>query len=114
MGHVYLLTAIDRSNRWVEASQLCNMEASRFTDAFIANCVANFGMQATVTTDRCSECTSSVWTSTCRRLGTQHGLANIYHPQSKSNRMVEWLHSRSKMPCLHVVQARHGTLTNSG
>ena len=45
-----MLTTIDRSNRWVEAAQLCNMEASRFTDAFIANCVAHFGMQAIVTT----------------------------------------------------------------
>jgi hypothetical protein len=111
VGHVYLLTAIDRSNRWVEAAQLCNMEASRFTDAFIANCVAHFGMQAIVTTDRGSECTSAVWTFTCTRQGIQHMLNNIYHPQSKSNRMVERVHSRPKMPCLHVVQAHHGTPT---
>jgi hypothetical protein len=48
-GHMYLLTAIERSTRWVEAVPLRNMEASTCTDAFIANWVARFGVPATVT-----------------------------------------------------------------
>jgi hypothetical protein len=51
-GHVYLLTIIDRSTRWVEAVPLRNMEASMCADAYIANWVACFGVPATVTTDR--------------------------------------------------------------
>ncbi len=51
-GQVYLLTAIARSTRWVEAVPLRNMEASMCTDAFIANWVACFGVPATVTTNR--------------------------------------------------------------
>jgi hypothetical protein len=41
-GHEYLLTATDRSSRWVEALPLRNMEASTCTDAFIADWVARF------------------------------------------------------------------------
>jgi hypothetical protein len=41
-GHVYLLTAIDRPTRRVEALPLRNIEASMCTDAFIANWVALF------------------------------------------------------------------------
>jgi hypothetical protein len=50
-GQVYLLNAIDRSTRWVEAVPLRNMKASTCTGAFIAISVARFGVLATVTTD---------------------------------------------------------------
>jgi hypothetical protein len=46
-GHVYLLTAIDRSTRWVEGVPLRNMEANTCTDAFIVNWVACFVVPAT-------------------------------------------------------------------
>jgi hypothetical protein len=35
-GQVYLLTAIDRSTKWVEAVPLHNMEAIRYTDTVLA------------------------------------------------------------------------------
>jgi transposase InsO family protein len=89
-GHVYLLTIIDRSTRWMEAVPLCNMEASTCTDALITNWVANFGMQATVTTDKGAQFTSALWTAACTSLGIKHVLTTAYHPQS--NRMVERVH----------------------
>jgi hypothetical protein len=45
-GHLYLLTATDRSTRWVEAVPLRNMEAKTCTDAFIAKWVARFVVPA--------------------------------------------------------------------
>ncbi len=59
-GHVYLLTIINRSTRWVEAVPLRNMEASTCANAYIANWVACFGMPATVTTDRGAQLTSAL------------------------------------------------------
>jgi hypothetical protein len=51
-GHVYLLTIIDRSTRWMEAVPLRNMDTITCTDTLIANWVAHFVMPATVTTDK--------------------------------------------------------------
>jgi len=91
---VYLLTIIDRSTRWVEAVPLRNMEASTCTDAFIANWVARFGVPGTVTTDRGTQFTSALWSSTCTSLGIKHVLTTAYHPQS--NGMVERVHRQIK------------------
>jgi hypothetical protein len=41
-GNVYLLTAVDRSTRWVEAVPLRKMEASPCTNVFIPHWVARF------------------------------------------------------------------------
>ncbi len=93
-GHVYLLTAIDRSTRWVEAMPLRNMEASTCADAFFAGWVARFGVPTQVTTDRGTQFTSATWTSMCSRLGITHILTTAYHPQS--NGMVERVHRQIK------------------
>ena len=45
-GHVYLLTVVDRSTRWVEAIPLRNMEASTCKDSFISGWVARYGVPA--------------------------------------------------------------------
>jgi hypothetical protein len=79
-GHVYLMTIIDRSTRWLKAVPLCNMEASMCTDAYIANWVASFGVPATVTTDRGAQFTPSLWTAACTSLGIKHVLTTAYHP----------------------------------
>ena len=93
-GHVYLLTVVDRSTRWVEAIPLRNMEASTCVDNFISGWVARFGVPATVTTDRGTQFTSSVWAAACKRLGIKHVLTTAFHPQS--NGMVERVHRQIK------------------
>jgi transposase InsO family protein len=93
-GHVYLLTIIDRSTRWFEAVPLRNMEASMCVDAFISSWVARFGVPETVTTDRGTQFTSALWSSTCTSLGIKHVLTTAYHPQS--NGMVECEHRQHK------------------
>jgi transposase InsO family protein len=93
-GHVYLLTIIDRSTRWFEAIPLKNMEASTCVDAFIYSWVARFGVPGTVTTDRGTQFTTALWSSTCTKLGIKHVLTTAYHPQS--NGMVERMHRQLK------------------
>jgi hypothetical protein len=93
-GHGYLLTIIDRSTSWFEAVPLKNMEASMCVDAFISSWVARFGVPGTVTTDRGTQFTSALWSSTCTSLGIKHVLTTAYHPQS--NGMVERVHRQLK------------------
>jgi hypothetical protein len=64
-----------------------NVEAIMCSNAFLANWVAHFGVPATVTTDKATQLTSAIWTSTCAFLGIQHNLTTAYPPQS--SRMVE-------------------------
>jgi hypothetical protein len=80
-----------------------NMEASRCTDAFIANWEALVGVPATVTTDRGTQFPSAVWTSAFTQLGIKHVVpTTAYHPQS--NRMVERVHRQIK-DALHACGA---------
>ncbi len=53
-----------------------------------------FGVPATVMTDRGTQFTSAVWTSTCTWLGIKHILTTAYHPES--NGMVEIVHRQIK------------------
>jgi transposase InsO family protein len=93
-GHMYLLTVIDRSTRWVEAIPLKNMEASTCAEHFVSGWVSRFGIPATVTTDRGTQFTSSTWAALCRQLGTEHILTTAFHPQA--NGMVERVHRQIK------------------
>ncbi len=93
-GYLYLLNVIDRSTRWVEADLMKSMEATMCVDAFISNLVACFGVRCAVTTDRGSQFTSSLWTSTCTELGLKHILTTAYHPQN--NGMVERVYRQIK------------------
>jgi transposase InsO family protein len=93
-GHVYLLTIIDRSTRWVEAIPLKNMEATTCAEHFVSGWVSRFGVPATVTTDRGTQFTSSTWAALCSQLGMEHILTTAFHPQA--NGMVERVHRQIK------------------
>ncbi len=93
-GHVYLLTCIDMSTRWVEVLPLKNIEAAMWKDAFKAGWVSCFGMPATVTTDRGTQFTSSTWKRMCDQVNIQHALTTSFHHQS--NGMVERVHRQIK------------------
>ena len=111
-GHVYLLTAVDRSTRWVEAIPLQNMEATTCVDNFISGWVARFGVPSTVTTDRGAQFTSAVWAAACTRLGIKHVLTTAFHPQS--NGMVERVHRQIKDGLRARGQVQRGTRTSHG
>jgi len=64
-----------------------NLEAATCMDTFISSWVARFVMPATVSTDRGTQFTLALLSSTCTHLGVQHILTTAYHRQS--NGMVE-------------------------
>jgi len=93
-GYRYLLTAIDRSTRWLEAIPLKDMEAASCTEALAAQWIARFGVPAAITTDRGAQFTSAAWAAWCTGLGVDHIKTTSYHPQS--NGMVERSHRQLK------------------
>ena len=93
-GYRYLLTAIDRSTRWLEAVPLKDMETASCTEALAAQWIARFGVPAAVTTDRGAQFTSAAWATWCTGLGVDHIKTTSYHPQS--NGMVERSHRQLK------------------
>jgi transposase InsO family protein len=90
-GFAYMLTAIDRTTRWLEVIPMRNMDAVTCADAFVTSWITRFGVPALVTTDRG---TSAVWTGLCRRLGITQLYTTAYHPQA--NGMVERAHRQIK------------------
>jgi transposase InsO family protein len=101
-GHVYVLTVIDRSTRWVEAFPVKNIEATTCAEQFVAGWIARFGVPATVTTDRGTQFTSATWAGMCSQLGIEHNLTTAFHPQA--NGMVERVHRQIK-DALHAREA---------
>jgi Integrase core domain len=59
-GYAYLLTAVDRSTRWVEAYPLKFVVAD-CAAVFVAEVVARFGVSAILTSDRGVQFTSTMW-----------------------------------------------------
>jgi hypothetical protein len=93
-GSTHIITMVDRSSRWAEATPLSTTTAAACLDAFYATWVARYGVPAAVTTDRGSQFTSGLWSSALKKLGVRHLLTAAYHPQS--NGLVERLHRRLK------------------
>jgi hypothetical protein len=111
-GHVYLLTIIDRSTRWFEAVPLRNMEASTCMDAFTYSWVARFGVPETVTTDRGTQFTSALLSSTCTSLAS-----STCSQQPTIHRVTAWLSActgSSRMPYVHVERVLRGILIFRG
>jgi len=93
-GYSYMLTMVDRSTRWPEATPLSNISAETVLDNFVATWVARHGVPACITTDRGTQFTSALWRSWCKQVGAKHITTTAYHPQS--NGMVERLHRQLK------------------
>lgn len=94
LGYQYILTMIDRTSRWPEAIPLSSITAGSCAQAFVDNWVSRFGVPSSITTDRGSQFTSSVWTGICTILGIEHIQTTSFHPQS--NGMIERFHRSLK------------------
>ncbi len=81
-GYVYLLTMIDRTTRWLEATSLKEVPAASCVEAFLSNWVACFGVLETLTSDRGAQLSSSTWASFCSKLGVRHAMTTAYHSQA--------------------------------
>jgi transposase InsO family protein len=90
----YLLTIIDRTTRWLEATPLRTMDARTCADALVASWVSRYGVPSQITTDRGRQFTSEIWAVLCARLGISHITTMAYHPQA--NGMVERAHRQLK------------------
>jgi Integrase zinc binding domain/Integrase core domain len=93
-GSQYILTAIDRSTRWVEAFPLKVVAASNCTKVLVNGWVARYGVPACLTSDQGVQFASAVWAALMSRLGIQHVMTTAYHPQS--NGVIERFHRRLK------------------
>ena len=89
-GYRYILTAIDRTTRWPEATPIADTTADTVLQAFIGGWIARFGVPRTVTSDRGAQFTSETWKAALGRLGINMSATTAYHPQS--NGVVERFH----------------------
>lgn len=93
-GSRYLFTIIDRSTRWPEAVPMADASTDSCVAALIEAWIARFGIPDTITSDRGSVFTSSLWTQLAHRLGISATTTTSYNPEA--NGMVERFHRSLK------------------
>ncbi|BHF71885.1 hypothetical protein SprV_0401494600 [Sparganum proliferum] len=93
-GSTYLLTCIDRFTRWPVAVPIPDTCAETMAKAFSSHWVSDFGVPATVTTDRGFQLESTLFRELTSLLGTERLRTTAYHPQA--NGLVERFHRHLK------------------
>ena len=93
-GKRYLLTAMDRATRWLEAYPMEASMAEECAEAFLQGWISRFGVPRRLVTDRGRQFESNLWAQIVCRLGISHATTTAYHPQA--NGMVERAHRALK------------------
>nr|VZH97065.1 unnamed protein product [Spirometra erinaceieuropaei] len=93
-GSAYTLTCIDLFTRWPVAAPIPDIGAETVAKAFLTHWVSNFGVPATVTTDRGSKFETTLFRELTSLLGTNRIRKTAYHPQA--NGLVERFHQQLK------------------
>ena len=102
-GCRHLLTIVDRFTRWPVAIPI-NGEGTPCTediiDVFALHWISNFGIPASITTDRDGRFTGNVWTELMDTWGIKSHYTTAFHPAA--NGLVERFHRRLK-EALHAL-----------
>jgi transposase InsO family protein len=80
-GHVYLLVAVDRFTKWIEAKPVTSADATAALN-FIKDIVFRFGVPNSIVTDNGSNFTSREFKDYCEGLGIKLNFASVAHPQT--------------------------------
>lgn len=101
--YTYVLTCVDRFTRWPQATPMKDASSESVTRALIDSWISVFGVPSTITSDRGSQFTSSLFRDFHRMLGCEHLKTTAYHPAA--NGLVERFHRQLKAS----IMARSGS-----
>ena len=101
-GFRYLLTAVDRFTRWPVAIPMKDITAESVIDSFAHGWVSSFGVPSSITTDRGSQFSSSIWSQLMSTWSIKTHQTTPYHPAA--NGLVERFHRRLKESLIALSQ----------
>ena len=99
-GYSHLLTIVDRFTRWPAAIPIPDMTVESVIDALNQGWIAQFGIPATITTDRGGQFISATWDQLMKTWGIRSLRTTAYHPEA--NGLVERFHRRLKESLLAI------------
>jgi transposase InsO family protein len=85
-GHVYMLVAVDKFTKWVEAAPITTQDSTAAIN-FINSIVFHFRVPHSIITDNGTNFTSKEFKSYCESMGIKLKFASVAHP--KRNEQVE-------------------------
>jgi transposase InsO family protein len=80
-GHVYMLVAVDKFTKWVEAAPVITQDSTAAIN-FIKSIVFYFGVPYSIITDNGTNFTSKKFKSYCNGLGIKLKFAYVAHPKT--------------------------------
>jgi hypothetical protein len=85
-GHVYMLMAVDKFTKWIEAAQVTTQDSTAAIN-FIKSIIFHFGVPHNIITDNGTDFTSKEFKNYCESMGIKLKFASVAHP--KRNRQVK-------------------------
>jgi hypothetical protein len=80
-GHVYMLVAVDKFTKWVEAASVTTQDSTAAIN-FIKSIVFRFGVPYSIITDNETNFTSKEFKNYCEGLGIKLKFASVAHPKT--------------------------------
>ena len=93
-GWTHLFTMVDRTTRWCEVVPLSDTSSLTCANALFSGWICRFGVPSSITSDRGTQFSGSLWHNMCQVLGVNHSMTTAFHPQA--NGMVERFHRSLK------------------